>query len=157
MKMLRGLFEATSYTFGYCVLLILCSLALGKACSADLLRVDELSIDYKNYAILNDKARNLLIYPEHPKEGINLNLNLSLVEVCYWNSTIESLTTSAKYQGIGLETRLGVRLSEGFDFGVWHHSQHTLDRSPNIDKFPSEDALELKLYLIGGKNRNTLF
>lgn len=123
------------------------------------LGLDELSIEYKNYELVNDKARNLLIYPEHPKEGINVNINTDILTYLYWDSQIQSLTTGSQYRAIGLETRLGLRLSQYLYVGYWHHSQHLMDRAPaTLPRFPSEDAVELKLFLFRAKSgRESLF
>lgn len=122
--------------------------------SASAIDLKELSIDYKNFAWVNDKARNPLIYPEHPKEGINLNINTDIIDTVYWNSTVEAITTDAQYRSIGLETRLGIRISPTLEVGYYHHSQHLIDRPHYyMDKFPSEDAIEIKIYIFGPKKR----
>lgn len=127
------------------------ALCLSHEAQADdwhVLDLRDLGINYRNYAIVNDHARNLLIYPEYPKEGINVILNTTLFTYGYWDSTIESLTTGSKYQAIGLETRLGLNVTDNAQLGYWHHSQHNLDRNEmTIPKFPSEDALEFRIYL----------
>jgi hypothetical protein len=125
----------------------------------DFIQLDELSIDYRDYALVNDKARNLLIYPESPKEGINLNINTTFVSYVYWNSTIESLTTSSQYRGIGLQSSLGIRLNNYIDVGMWHHSQHVLDRvSGDMPNFAEEDAIQLKVYLYRkDKGKDSIF
>jgi hypothetical protein len=120
---------------------------LPKAHALEGLVLQELSIDYKNYSALNPKARNLLIYPEFPKEGINVGIKTTLFGVFYWDSTIESLTTSAQYRAIGLQTGFGLRFKR-VDIGAWHHSQHCIDREcTTLPKFPSEDAIHVKLYI----------
>ncbi len=119
--------------------------------------LNELSLDYKNYALVNDKARNLLIYPEHPKEGVDVTLNMDILSKGYLDSQIESLTTSAQYRSIGLQLRAGVRISEHLEFGYWHHSQHVLDRDVGYyDKFPSEDAVEIKLFIYRADKRDSI-
>lgn len=130
---------------------------LSKCAKADdwhVVDLSELSLTYRNYAVVNDKARNMLIYPEHPKEAINVGIKMDLLTYGYFDSTIESLTTGAKYQGIGLDTRLGLRVTNNLELGFWHHSQHNLDRNHGyMGKFPSEDAVEIRLYLFKAKGR----
>lgn len=115
----------------------------------DLIELDSLAIDYKNYKLLSTTQRDLLIYPESPYEGINVEINSSLFfDLMYFNSTIEGLTTSAQYRGIGLQERVGFRVFNILEVGWYHHSQHVLDREiQSIPTFPAEDAIELKLYL----------
>jgi hypothetical protein len=132
---------------------VICAIVLGvskEAAAEDFHLVDlkELTLNYRNYALVNDHARNLLIYPEYPKEAINVGIKLDILRIGYWDSLIESLTTGSQYRGIGLDTRLGIRVTENVELGLWHHSQHVLDRSEgNIGKFASEDAVEIKVFL----------
>jgi hypothetical protein len=124
---------------------------MSSVCKAEdfhIIDLEELFVDYKNYGVINEKQRHLLIYPESPKEGLNLNVNTSLVTYGYFNSVIESLTTSGQYRGIGLQISLGIRIFKFLDVGFYHHSQHVLDREiTTLPKFPTEDALQIKLYL----------
>lgn len=124
-----------------------------------LIELREAYIDYRNYAALNPNGRDMLIYPEPPKEGINLTLNTNIFKVFYWDSTIESSTTQGQYRSVGLETRLGVNLTEHLRFGFYHHSQHVLDRGHSyMDKFPVSDAVEIRFYLFRPKEeRHSVF
>lgn len=117
--------------------------------SAPVFQLNELSLDYKNFAMLNDKARNPYIYPEHPKEGINVDMNLGFLwNVGYLNSSIQSLTTESQYRSIGLELHYGVHVGRYLDFGGYHHSEHVLDEvQPVYSSYPSEDAVEIRLFL----------
>lgn len=130
------------------------------SCLADfkILQLDELSIDYRNYTLINPKARNILLYPDPPKEAVNVNINTSLLKFGYFNSIIESLTTDSQYRTIGLQVFLGIRISKYADLGLWHRSQHYLDgQFVSIPKFPSEDALQVKLYLYKRQKQDTIF
>lgn len=148
-----------TYILTILIMVLACALAVQDADASDfhLLQLDELSVDYRNFAVLNDKARNLLTYPESPKEGVNLNLNSSIAKVVYWNSTIEAMTTGAQYKSIGLLMGLGVRISPYVEVGYLHHSQHVLDGRHPYMKYPVEDSLTLKLYFYRvDKPNNTL-
>ncbi len=117
-----------------------------------LVDLNELGINYRNYAMLNDKARVLLLGDEHPKEGINVLMKFDVLKYGYLDSQIESLTTNAQYRSIGLQLRLGMRVSDFVELGVFHHSQHVLDKaSEGYAKFPVEDAVELRIYLYRSK------
>ncbi len=150
--------KINAFLFGVAVGLAL-GLVMLTTASADILELDSLYIDYKNFAIINDKNRNMLTYPEPAKEGINLGVDTTLLGFVYFNSVVESLTTDAQYRSVGLDTRLGIRLSPFMEFGYYHHSQHVLDRPHSyVPKFLVEDALELKIYLYKARrNTNTLF
>lgn len=117
--------------------------------AADLIDLQSLSLDYKNYGLINSQQRDLLIYPEHPGDSINVEVNTNLFfDSMYLNSTIESMTTSGQYRGVGLQERLGFYVGDMFELGWYHHSQHVLDRQiESIPTFPSEDAIEFKINL----------
>lgn len=139
-------------------------LAFGLAMRADaedygVLNLSELSIDYKNFKALNPASYEVMTYPEPPKESIFINLKMDLLHYLYLDPTIESWTTDAQYRGIGLEARLGLRLTEYVDIGIYHHSLHELDRNQqlNIPHFLEQDSLEIKLYLYKTKSREALF
>lgn len=118
-----------------------------------IMELKELSLDYKNFAVLNDKARDLLIYPDHPKEGIDIIMNTKILEYGYMDATVESLTNDSQYAGIGLQMHLGLQLGDTLRVGYYHHSQHTLDRpSSYMDRYASEDALEVKIWLYKAKD-----
>lgn len=140
------------------ILVLLCAKV---ACAADyhLIDLNELGINYRNYEKVNSKARNLLLFPEHPKESIDVLINLDVLHFGYMDSQIQSLTTSGQYRSIGLDTRLGIRVTEHLQFGYWHRSQHLMDRHHSfMPKFPSEDSIEIRLYLFRSKEkRNGVF
>ena len=122
-----------------------------------LIELNELYFDYRNYSMLNDKARNPLIYPIYPKEAVNVGISLDMIGVVYWNSEIQSLTSDSKYEAIGLDTRLGVRITSGLEIGFWHKSEHLLDRVDTRMKYPSQDAIQLKLFLYQSNKHGSIF
>jgi hypothetical protein len=66
----------------------------------------------------------------------------------YLDTNVEGWTTDAQYRGVGLEARIGVRPTDSIELGLYHHSQHQLDREQQLPMghFPELDALELKIY-----------
>jgi len=142
----------------YSIVLIVGNVFLRYASADDdfhLVDLNELSIDYKNFNMVNPDSHNMLIWPNTPKEGINVGIKLDLLHYFYWDSVIESLTDDAQYASIGLDTRLGLRVSQYLEVGFYHHSQHVLDRAyTGMDgHFPEEDAVEVKIYLYRGSPR----
>ena len=122
------------------------------------IELQDLALDYKNFSWLNDQARNALIYPEHPKESINVVINTNLLKYMFLNSTIESLTTGSQYRSIGLELRLGLRVHNNLEFGYYQHSEHILDGTHSyMNKFPVEDAIEIKLFLYRKEKKDSIF
>ena len=125
-----------------------------------LIDIRELALDYKNYKMINPNARNALIYPESPKEGVNVELKLDVMNrLFYWDSAIESLTTDSQYRSVGLKLWMGLHLSDHMDVGYYHHSAHILDATQSrMNGFPVEDAVQIKLYLFRTKEpRNSVF
>ncbi len=123
-----------------------------------LLELHEIALDYRNFSALNDKARNFITYPDPVKEGLNLDTKVDVLKYGYCDFIIESLTTGAQYRGIGLELRLGIRVHSAIEVGLYHHSQHAIDKQlESLPKYPSEDAIQVKLYLYRRDGRNSLF
>lgn len=123
-----------------------------------LLELDELVINYQNMSTLNPKARSMLIYPEYPDKSMNVIIKFDALKYLYWNSTIESLTTSAQYRSIGLQARAGIRIAPFLEVGLYHHSQHLMDRQhAYMPKFPVEDAIEINLYLYRRDKKSNIF
>ena len=120
-------------------------LMFNEAAAVEPIKLRSLGIDYRNYSIVNPNARNPLITPEPPKDGLDLNLQIDFMSYIYWDSTIHSVTTSAQYRGVGLETRLGINITDHLATGLYHHSQHVLDRNHSGMKFPVEDAWEIRI------------
>jgi len=136
---------------------------IGRDASADsrdwVLGLDELSLDYRNHAMMNPNQRDALLFPESPKEAINLNVKTNIMQVFGWDSQIQTLTTDSQYRAIGLQTSLVLRVSQSFEIGFWHQSNHLIDRqSATLPRFPSQDALSVKLYLYrAAPGRESLF
>ncbi len=119
----------------------------------------ELSLDYKNFAMINPNGVDAMTWPDPPKESVNVLIKTDIATYFGWDSTIESWTTDSQYRGIGLETRFYARITEHLDLGIYHHSQHELDRPNqlNTTHFLEEDAVELKIYLYRDHKRETIF
>lgn len=112
-------------------------------------RVDELSVDYGRY-IAPERAWMYPLAPEHPKESLALNMNVSPVKWFHWRNTIHATTTSAQYRYIGWQMGLMLQPLPWLEAGYLHHSQHLLDRQGQ-DHFPVEDQFVVKLWILGGE------
>jgi hypothetical protein len=153
MKIINRLFTTIVYSGGLVLFLILYVLFLNRIVKADVFTLEDVSISYKDYI----SGRSPLITQnglEGAKLGqeFNLNLNTNIYDVIYWENIIH--TTTDKYDNhngqfrlVGWQLRFGLRLTENFDIGYYHHSQHLLDYVYPYGKFPYEDAVELKIYL----------
>lgn len=157
MNLVNNLVKSFLITFlGTIVCLAISQFA--NASDFKVMELQELSIDYKNFSMLNANNYNSLLYPEKAKESLNVNINTNFLNYAYWDSTIESMTTDKQYRSIGLETRVGVRIHSYVDLGLYHHSEHLIDRPHDfMSHFPVVDAIELKLYLFRKQKPDTLF
>ncbi len=131
------------------IFFLLAALTPLKALAQDFSELQEVSVDYRNFHVLGDNQRDLLVYPEPPKEKLFLNLNMDLLwGHMYANSQIQATTVDSQYRGIGLEQRLGFYLGKSAEVGYIHHSQHVMDRAMgSIPVFPVTDAVQVMLYL----------
>lgn len=151
MNNLKNLLKIFSFLF---ILCLLNTEAYGY--DFNVLDLNEVTIDYNRF---KDGGRDYFVYPDPPKEKIDLNFNLAAINgYLYWNNGIEAYTTSDQYRSVGLELSIGVHVTESLDIGFYHHSAHTLDE-PNtlIPSYLEEDALNIKVYLYKGKNKNSIF
>lgn len=87
--------------------------------------------------------------PDPIKEGLNLGLQNSIFwGAGYANAEIKSATSQAQYRYIALEVSTGFHLGPMLDLGVYHLSEHGIDRQMGGQpKYPSVNAVELKIYL----------
>lgn len=121
-----------------------------------LIEADEVSIKYRDFV---HPGRNAYIYPEPLKDGVALNLNTTFLDLFYWNSTIDALTTPAKYEFVSLTTEVGLRVTENIQIFFQHFSGHLLDREQSyLGKYPVNDSVGFNLILYSaGKRRETVF
>ncbi len=119
-------------------------LLLTLSCSAGDLapRLDEVSIDYARY---KQDTRLPILYPNVPKERLDVNINFSFLKIGYINNTIHSLTDANQFRLIGWHYQVGVRLGKWVDIYGDHFSQHLLDTQ--LSNFPVENSAGIKFYL----------
>lgn len=118
-----------------------------------LIDLKELNVNYKRFV---SDGRDPLIYPYVHKEAINLDVNMDLFNVFYWDNRILSVTDDAQYRGVGLNVKLGLRITQSLSLQYEHLSQHVLDdKVQRMDKFPVEDSigLVLKIYQAPGARK----
>jgi hypothetical protein len=140
--------------------MLICAFLLwftGETRASDVFTLRELSIEYRSYSLYSDQQRNMLIYPEPPKDGLDVSLNTAVLGYFGWDSTVHSVTSDAQFRGVGLDMRLYLNLTQEISFGHWHHSQHVLDRASPYMRFPAEDAFFVKIYLFRPKFQEALF
>lgn len=144
MELLKVLIARLALLF-----LVLSLLTWALVANADFLELQEVSVDYKNFGLLSKQQRSLLTNPDPIKEGLDLQLKNNIIwGLGYFDTNVQSATSDAQYRYVGLELHTGFHVSDSMDLGLYHLSQHGLDRPMNgIDKFPSANAVELKVYL----------
>jgi hypothetical protein len=135
-------------------------------CDADamdlgIISLNELAVDYRNYAMVNPNGHEPMTFPDPPKESLNLEMKLDVLGAGYFDPTVESMTTDAQFRDVGLLLRLGIRITDNLEVGLIHHSQHQLDREQQLGMghFPESDAFQVKLYLYRAQpsGRGSLF
>lgn len=123
-------------------------IAANSANARDFGELKELYVDYTNFGYLNKDERNPVIYPTPPSTGLNFGETMDLFwGYGYLDAEIQSLTDTAQFREVGLQYRLGARPFKWLEFGIWHLSQHNLDRDPPIGYYPFMTGLEVKIWL----------
>lgn len=134
--------------FWYLLALVL--IGLHSASAGTIFDLDEVSVKYRRF---HPSARHPLFHASTPKEGLDLNVNTTVLNYIFWDNTVHSYTNSSQYYLVSWELRLGARLTQWLDLFYEHHSQHILDQTYPHMKFPVEDSWGIKLYIYGGKKR----
>lgn len=147
MRFWQKFLGAAAVTFFVCLLIHLHA----EAKENWFIQVDELSLNYKKYA---PSSRHPLFYNSVMKEGVELNMNTDLgFGLLFWDNKIHTATNSGQYYLIGWQFLFGIHVFPWLDLQYEHHSQHILDDTyPNM-KFPVEDSLGFKLWILGPKGR----
>ena len=137
----------------YLLLFLLLLPLTANATDYKILELDSLYVDYKNFA---QSTRDPLFYASTKKESLSLNMNTNLIDFIYLDSRVHGETNYAKYELVGLEIRLGARITRSLEVGYQHHSQHLLDDRYPYMGFPVEDSFNVRLYLYGNSKRGAL-
>ncbi len=140
---------------------------IGRCVQADefkAINLDQVYLEYRQYFHGGRDpliTSNGLSNRELEKE-LNIGIDTRLLKFGYWNNIVHSTTDQdrdnhhGQFRLIGLESRLGIRISQHLDISYYHHSQHLLDTSYAHDDFPVRDGIELKIYLYSPKREDTL-
>jgi hypothetical protein len=87
---------------------------------------------------------------------LDLHLDLDVFKYFYWNNKINTTSDQSNFRVIGWEYALGVRLFPFLEAGYFHHSQHILDM-PDVQHFPLENAIQIKLIFYDKNPKESLF
>ena len=127
--------------------------------------VDELKINYKDY--FPGGADPLITQNGIPNrqlgKQVNLNLNLDLMNVLYWNNTVHGTTdeiigsNKGQFRRVGWQFQFGINIEEHISVEYYHHSQHLLDYEWPYGRWPVEDAISVNLYIIRKHKKDTIF
>ena len=141
---------------GITVLFALLLMTSTDANAWQLIELNELQLNYKRFM---PNGRNMLIYPDPPKEALNLGINLDVAHYFYWDSVVESLTNDGQYKSVGLASKIGVRLTPAFSVQYEHHSQHVLDGTHSyMWKYPVEDSVGIVYrFYFSTESRKSIF
>jgi hypothetical protein len=125
----------------------------------------ELSIDYKWYMthsfdpIINANG----LQNRAMANGLNLNMNLDVLTYGFIDTTVFSLTDQptdngpmGQFRSVGLNVKLGMRMTDAIDLYFEHRSQHVLDTTLPFP-FPEQDGIAIKIYLINKNKHEGVF
>lgn len=110
------------------------------------MEVTDLSIDYYKF---RDGGRFIESPSEPFRERIGLNLGVEFTDWLFMRQRIHGATSAKQFAWVGWEFSFGVRPFNWLEIGYRHHSQHALDQRSPGRRFPVEDALDIKLIIIG--------
>lgn len=135
------------------ILLFVISILPLKALAFDIIKLDELSVDYKHF---KDGGRDPLFYDSKKKEYLGLNINTDFAKIFYWDNIVHSATDQYQFHLIGWNFKLGARVTKFLSLQMEHHSQHILDATYPYMAYPVEDNVGIRLYLYGTAKRPAL-
>jgi hypothetical protein len=144
-------------------LVLLASVA---ASGDDLVELNEVSIDYKDYFAggYDPLITGNGIGDRGLGKGIELNVNTDVLSVFFFNNRVHTMTDeitsgngAGQFRTVGWQFQLGLRVSKMFPLDIYyeHHSQHLLD-TPGVQHFPVNDSVGLKLTLFSKRRREAL-
>lgn len=120
--------------------------------SAQALEVRELSLNYRYF---HPSARDpFMITPL--KEGVSLRMNLGLAGPCFWDNDIVAITDPGQYKTVAWNFHLGCTIMPGFDVEYEHMSRHLLDDKHPWARWPVQDSVGFRWYLIGPARQKPL-
>ena len=143
------------------VLIIVGLIVFSSIVHADAFELKEVSLNYRDFLpgtyyplITNNGIPNRALDKE-----LLLNLNSDLWKYGYWNNTVHTMTdkdattgATGQFRLVGWEFRVGAKVFDCLDVGYYHHSQHLMDASLPYH-FPTEDAVEIKIYLYSAERK----
>lgn len=139
--------------FSFCMI-------FGPVCYGDWVELQRAEIEFKSFT---ESSRDPLIsnngLGNNLDKELNLDVDIDLFDVFFWNNTIHSQTDTrgtgpaGQFRLIGWKFETGLRIHENFEVFFGHESRHTLDyRSPWA--FPLEDYFGFRLKLFDRNNGN---
>lgn len=126
-----------------------------KAKADDIISLDAVDVTYQRFN--EDGIEPMITYDGlNRKLGSSLGLQLDTTVFSYFyaNFNVASMRDYypegdyGQYRTIGLQARLGMRLTEWLDIGYYHYSRHLMDTpEPDGQSYQQTDALEITIHL----------
>lgn len=107
------------------------------------LDLKEVSADYARF---KDGSRDPVMYPDTPKERLDVNINMGVLRYVYMNNMIHSETDQSQFRVIGWKYQMGIHIGSWADLYAEHFSQHLLDTQGQT-AYPVQNLIGLKLYI----------
>lgn len=92
---------------------------------------------------------------------LNINHNIDVFKLGYFNYKVWSLTDQTQFRWVGLNFKAGIRLTSIIDIEYEHFSKHILDDEypykAQGNNFPVEDSIGVNIYLMRDKPNASIF
>ena len=127
--------------------------------------LDEVSISYKHFF---DGGHDPLITQngldaKSLDKEVSLVLNTDIFGYLYWKNTVVAMTDRGtngdrgQFRLVGLNYKVGVRVTRDFNVQVEHFSKHLLDAQYAYGHFPLQNSIGFVWYLHGAPRKEGMF
>jgi hypothetical protein len=100
-----------------------------------------------------DEGRDELIFPRVHREALNLSVDMDVLSFFYWDNTVLSVTDESQFRGVGLHSKVGMRLTPWLSVQYDHTSKHVLDgQHSSLPSFPVYDSIGVLIQLYRSKS-----
>lgn len=113
--------------------------------SFDVMKLNEMSLEYH---LIQEGSRIAQIFPYRAVSEVGLSFDLTPLEPSYVNCFVHAMSDqSPQVRHVGLRCEVGLRVGM-ISGGFLHHSEHILEGSSPLFRFPVRDGWFLRLKLL---------
>lgn len=111
----------------------------------DVMKLNEMSIEYH---LIQEGSRIAQIYPYRAVSEVGLSFDLTPLQPSYVNCFVHAMSDdSPQVRHVGLRCEVGLRVGM-ISGGFLHHSEHILEGSSPLFRFPVRDGWFLRLKIL---------